>query len=199
MNIDIMIDVETLGKKDNTAIFQIYAEAFNKESYEIIDTFEAFIDINTVDPKLIDMDALYWWTQNYPETFRKLTKVTNSHKSEGDVACDFYLWLSNLFRRGLSFGDLSNNLYIWGNGSVFDNVKIKNFLQRNGFEYPIFYRNDMDLRTILRLASEISGLEEEQIKKDCTDLEATSHDAKDDVKFQIRLLQLCENLIKEKQ
>lgn len=192
MRIDVMVDIETLGKADNTAIFQIYAEAFNRDTFETIDTLELKININTIKPELMDMDTLYWWTQNHGELFKKLTETTDEHTGEYHAAYQLARWFENL-RFAYASGD--NDIYLWGNGSMFDNIKIKNLLTRNGEKYPIYYRNDRDLRTLIDCASRNSGLSEENIKELVTIGSEVQHDAKDDVAFQIRLLKKCYGLI----
>lgn len=195
LNIDVMLDIETLGKQDNTAIFQIYAEAFDRKTFKTISSIELLIDITTINPSLIEMNTLYWWTQNHPELFKQLTTVTDKHISEGMAAAKLHMWLKyELPFEGTTAPDV-NNIYVWGNGSVFDNIKIKNFLQRNSFDYPIFYKNDQDLRSVLRTASEVSGKSEEEIKKLAEFEGAVDHDAKDDVKFQINILKRCDELV----
>lgn len=196
--IDIMLDIETLGKQDNTAIFQIYAKAIDRETYETISDIELKIDIHSIKPELIEMDTLYWWTQGNPELFKQLTEVTDAHVEEKFAAVDLYWWIDSLKYKNMT-SDKRNDIYLWGNGSVFDNIKIKNFLKRNGFEYPIFYKNDQDLRTHLRTASLVSGLSEDEIKKQCEVEGATDHDAKDDVQYQINILKRCDELIFSKQ
>lgn len=194
--IDIMLDIETLGKQDNTAIFQIYAKAFNRETFETVDEIELKIDINSIDPSLIEMDTLYWWTQNNPELFKELTTVTEKHVSEYDGATRLWQWLNIDIPLWKAEHTNRNELYVWGNGSVFDNIKIKNFIQRNGYSYPIFYRNDRDLRTLLETASIVSGLTEDEIKKQCEIEGAVNHNAKDDVEYQINILKYCMNILK---
>lgn len=193
--IDIMLDIETLGKQDNTAIFQIYAKAVSRETYETVDEIELKIDINSIDPSLIEMDTLYWWTQNHPELFKELTAVTDDHMSEYDAATRLWQWLKNDISMFNQDHPNKNEVYLWGNGSVFDNVKIKNFLQRNGYSYPIYYRNDRDLRTHLESASMVSGYSEEEIKKQCEIRDAVAHNAKDDVDYQIEILKFCDRLL----
>lgn len=189
--IDIMLDIETLGKQDNTAIFQIYMEAFNRDDFKTIDSVEVKIDIRKIDPALIEMDTLYWWTQNHGELFKQLTEVSEdglSHCTEFIAAHTIYHFLKDLKGK-------CENLYLWGNGSVFDNIKIKNFLQRNGYDYPIFYKSDQDLRTTLRDASRVSGKTEEEIKKLAEFEGAVDHNARDDVKFQINILKRCDEIL----
>lgn len=189
-----MLDIETLGKQDNTAIFQIYMEAFERKTFAKIDAIELKIDLHTIDPSLIEMDTLYWWTQNHPELFKKLTTVTDAHVSEVLAAELLSQWIQDLLRLECDTFAHNNEVYVWGNGSVFDNIKIKNFMQRNSYNYPIFYKNDQDLRSVLRNAAMVSGKTENEIKKMAEFEGAVDHDARDDVKFQINILKRCDEI-----
>ena len=66
-------------------------------------------------------------------------------------------------------------------------------------EYPIFYRNDRDMRTIVELAALKTGAKTEKEFRELNyDKKYTAHDGFDDVKQQIDILSKSWNLLLEK-
>ena len=80
----------------------------------------------------------------------------------------------------------SKQVFLWGNGILFDNRIIKNKCKQFGFEYPIYYRNDMDVRTILEMAVFKEGLADQIAFRNTVEHIEPAHNAAIDVKNQIR-------------
>lgn len=78
-----------------------------------------------------------------------------------------------------------------GDGILFDNKMIQHQLELIGKEYPISYKNDRDVRTIVDLAGKKLGLTEKELKAKFKDDSLVAHNALDDVKFQINLVVEC--------
>ena len=57
-----------------------------------------------------------------------------------------------------------------------------------GLEYPIFYRNDRDMRTIVELAAYKTGFPNSNSYQKSFPNYGTLHDAFDDVKHQIKVV-----------
>lgn len=69
-------------------------------------------------------------------------------------------------------------------------------MQQYGIEYPIFYRNDRDMRTIVELASIKSGVKtEKEFRTVSRPEDYVEHDGLDDVKAQIYVLSKAWNII----
>lgn len=189
MRTDIMVDIESLGKNDDSTIFQISAISFNIETGEHIDTFNRIANIGIGDIN-VEGSTLLWWVKNNSELFKEL--LLSGEFATKDLLIDFQGWL-----RKIQLKSNKKDVYLWGNGILFDNRIIKSQLESMGRSYPIFYRNDRDVRTILELASIKSGLTEEELKDKYFDSELTSHNALNDVINQINLVTACYNIIME--
>jgi hypothetical protein len=72
MRIDIMTDIETLGKSNNTTVFQIAACAFDIETGKILSTFNQIANIERDKDILIDGGTLLWWLKTNKELLTEL-------------------------------------------------------------------------------------------------------------------------------
>jgi hypothetical protein len=131
----------------------------------------------------LEPGTLKWWMKENPSLLNKL--LSQGDHTERSLLLSFGLWLSHLMRdKKLD----KKSLYLWGNGIMFDNQKIKTKYESLGMNsYPIYYRNDRDLRTLLELASIKSGKSQEEIKEETADKDEVKHNAIDDVYYQIRI------------
>lgn len=179
----IMTDIETLGTKEGATIFQIAAAAFDMETGEIKNAIDLKLDISKVEDLVVDGDTLKWWLKTDKELLTKL--LNEGDLSEIEMLTQFNEWVDGQ----------EGSPKLWGNGILFDNLKIKHKLESLGLKYPIYYRHDRDVRTILALASSASGLSENAIRDSITREDERAHDALDDVRKQIRLVHHCFNLI----
>lgn len=186
MRADIMTDIETLGIKSNSTVFQVSAVAFDITTGLTYDSFNQIIDISKED-LIADGSTIKWWLNTDKELLSKLINDESALPAK-TVFINFKNWILNQ-------ADDLRNIYLWGNGIKFDNVMIDTQMKKYDLEYPIFYRNDRDVRTILELASFKSNLTEEQIKQLVTDKNETKHDAFDDCIYQIRLVKKCWDIL----
>lgn len=186
MRVDIMTDIETLGTKSHSTVFQVSAIAFNIFTGDTLSQFNEIIDIET-EELVCDGSTLKWWLNTDKELLDALLNNKNSIGKNGKyVFSNFNEWI-------LTRTNNVKDIYLWGNGIKFDNVMIDSQMSKYGIKYPIFYRNDRDVRTLLELASLKSGYTEEEIKQFVTDDNETKHDALDDCRYQIRLCHWCFN------
>ncbi|MCM3387206.1 3'-5' exoribonuclease [Ureibacillus chungkukjangi] len=191
MRTDIMVDIETLGTGEGATIFQIAAISFDITNGQIKDTFEVIGDIEKYNSLNVDGSTLKWWLNTNKELLSDL--LNKGIHDEYKMFEKFYNWITVQSETG----DMKD-VYLWGNGILFDNAKIQRELNACvGLKYPIFYRNDRDLRTLLELASMKSGLTESELKDLVADKEETLHDAFDDTKYQIRLAHKCYQILVE--
>jgi hypothetical protein len=189
MRIDIMTDIETLGTKSNSTVFQVSAIAFDVTNGNILSEFNEIINIECEDI-IADGSTIKWWLKTDKELFNRL--LNGQGKSGREVFELFNQWI-------LSKSDNPRDVYLWGCGILFDNNMIKTQMSKYGIKYPIFYRNDRDVRTLLELASMKSGYTENEIKDMVRDDKEVKHDALDDCRFQIRVACRCwEILMRER-
>lgn len=180
----IMTDIETLGVKEGSTIFQISAAAFNMQSGEILGEIDLKLDIEKAD-LVVDGSTLKWWLKTDKELLTQL--LHEGTLSEIEMLQQFADWMKQFENRRL-----------WGNGILFDNNKIKAAMEKNGIEYPIAYNKDRDVRTILALAADLTGKSEKEIKKEVEDVNHRAHNAIDDVHKQINFVRHCYELLKNK-
>ncbi|EJQ43996.1 hypothetical protein IEQ_04783 [Bacillus cereus BAG6X1-2] len=182
MRLDIMTDIETLGTNSDSTIIQISAIAFDIETGEYHEEFNRVADISkNVNPIQVTGATLQWWSNTNIELYKQL--LNSGMGSSEKILLDFNIWLKNLSHQG--------DLYLWGNGILFDNKMIQHQFELLGLTYPIFYKNDRDVRTIVDLASKKLGVSEKELKKQFEDENLVHHNAFDDVKYQINLVAGC--------
>lgn len=181
MRIDIMTDIETLGHKTESTIFQISAIAFDINTGEHIAKFNQIADITENEKMNVTGSTIVWWLNTNKEL---LTELLNKGEGSSEkLLRDFNQWLLEL--------SLEGELHLWGNGILFDNKMIQHQLESIGLMYPIHYRNDRDVRTIVDLASAKLGITEYELKQKFNDENLIAHDAFDDVQYQINLVFWC--------
>ncbi len=190
MRRDIMVDIETLGKKSDSTIFQISAISFDINTGEHYEVFNQIADVekNIFDLK-VDGSTLKWWLNTDRNLLTML--LNEGEESSEKILENFYEWLIHQ-----SSNDMKD-VYLWGNGILFDNKMIQTQLENLGAGYPIFYKNDRDVRTIVELASMKSGISEKELKDQYNDGLLVAHNALDDVKYQIKLAVGCYSILTE--
>lgn len=163
----LMLDLETMGNKSNSAIVSIGAVEFDIETGELGREFYERVDLQScLDAGLlVNGSTIYWWLEQNEMARREIAK---GGKKLLDV-----LLLFKQFTLGL--GDYQ----IWGNGVRFDVGILEDTYVVCGFqEMPWNFRNERDVRTLVSFAPNIK----EQIKFPFT---STSHLPIDDCKYQI--------------
>lgn len=184
MRVDIMVDIETLGKKSDSTIIQISAIAFDISTGSTIYEFNKIADITKNKKMNVDGSTIKWWLNTNKELLTEL--VNDGELSSEELLSEFYDFLTHIIAR-----NEKENVYLWGNGILFDNKMIQHQLESIGYEYPIYYRNDRDVRTIVDLASAKLGVTEKELKERFEDDSLVAHNAFDDVKYQINLVVGC--------
>ena len=187
MRIDIMVDIETLGKEDKSTVIQIAACAFDIHTGIIYNKFNQSLNISEDKNISVQGDTLMWWLKTNKELLTSILENGNC-STEKELVLSFNDWI-------ISLGD-KMDIFFWGNGILFDNRIIKYKIEQYGQEYPIFYRNDRDMRTIVELAAIKSGYKNEKEFKDNNIISGlVAHDAFDDVIYQIAILSKAWNII----
>lgn len=154
MRKDIMVDIETLGTGDNATIFQIAGMSFDITTGEIFDSINLIGDIEKFGNLGVDGSTLKWWLNTDKELLTDL--LNKGTMDEYELLEEFSKWIV----KQSNTNDMQD-VYMWGNGILFDNAKLQTAINScSGLKYPIFFRNDRDLRTLLELASLKSQLSE---------------------------------------
>src|SRR5699024_3293725 len=184
--IHVMTDIETLGLRDDATIIQISAIAFDIRTGEHMWEFDQVADIGKNEELVVDGGTLKWWL-NTDAVLLKSLLTKQSELSSEELIAEFQDWL-------MVISDYEPaNLFLWGNGILFDNAKLKLQMEALGLRYPVHYKNDRDVRTILYLTGEKTGLSEEELRNEVKSYDIKRHNAFDDAVYQIRLVSHCYN------
>jgi len=186
--VDIMVDLETLGLGDDASIIQIGAIRFDIKTGEVLSEFNQYVDITRSTPT-VDGGTLLWWLNTNSELLLKI--LNGGTRSICVSLMKFNEWIES------QEPEDEHTVYLWGNGILFDNAKIKHNMLKNNIEYPIGYKNDRDVRTLLEMASIKTGCSESEIKGLINNDGLVEHDAIDDCIYQARLVSMCFNMLME--
>jgi len=162
---DVMLDLETMGNKSNTAIVSIGAVEFNlltgetgREFYKVVD-LQSCLDVGLK----VQGSTIYWWLQQ-SEAARK--RIYDKGENLPSVLGAFDFWMQ----------DCVNKVKIWGNGARFDIGILEDAYAACHLENPWYFRSEMDVRTLVALKPEI---------KANYPMIGVEHDPIDDCKHQI--------------
>lgn len=166
----VMLDLETMGNKSNSAIVSIGAVEFNIETGETGREFYSTVNLQScLDIGLkINASTLYWWLKQNDAAKMKIC--------EGEKGSDVQLVLAELQDW---FNECIEQVKIWGNGARFDIGILEDAYVACGYqEMPWHFRDERDLRTLVAFAPEI--------KNDVmTNFQGIEHDPISDCKMQI--------------
>lgn len=178
--IDIMCDLETLGTKADSTIIQIAAIAFDIYGGKELSFFDKTVDLEKCKKMNIVGSTLKWWVKTDMELLSKL--ILGGTLSDKELLEEFHKWISDLKGQ-------YDEVFLWGNGILFDNKILQYQFESFGLKYPIFYRNDRNMRTLVELAAIKEGLKSEVEYREKHKLDyLKKHDAFDDVKQQIHII-----------
>lgn len=182
---DIICDIETLGLTSDCLVWEIAACVFERSTHKKIMSFHKCVDLTNVGNIIIDGNTLVWWLKTNPTLlYEKISGKADGVRyvySEEELCKDFLFWLYSI--SDATYG-LANweNIYFWGNGILFDNRFIKDKFQQYDVVYPIIYRNDRDIRTLVGLAAEKTGCKtDKEFREKYVLANTTEHNAFDDV------------------
>ena len=190
--IDIMVDIETLSVGEDPQILQLCAKRFDLMSGETFQEVNLGCDITQTGGEA-SLDTLMWWFKTDISLFSELVqKGIDGGMSEKEMINLFVVWINLIKDRD------SQNVFLWGNGVNFDNRIIQKKCEKYGLRYPIHYRNDMDMRTVLELAAIQEGVEDQVEYRKKQGFSGEMHNAADDVNNQIRdLCQAVKSLLQK--
>lgn len=135
--VHVMVDLETMSTEPNAAIISIGAVACRqgvilREFYSVV-SLQSCMDVG------LDVSAstIMWWLGQSEEARKAVRLASNTITKElGELNA----WAESL-----------NNPRVWGNGSDFDNVILKNAYKAVGLKPFWSYYNDRCYRTIKNL------------------------------------------------
>lgn len=162
---DIMLDLETFSTDVNAVVVSISAVEFDYETGEIGREFEMGLNINeqTANGGVIDGDTVMWWLEQSDEARAKLLNVISCPII--DVLKEFNTFCTEVAPERL-----------WGNGSTFDNVILRQLYKRCKVDFVVPFWADADVRTIVSIFN---------IDKREFVFAGVPHNGIDDCKFQI--------------
>ncbi len=200
--IDILVDIESLGRTADSLIYEIGAIAFDRETDKEISTYHCSLSIKNMKDITITASTLLWWLKENPELMRHVLSGENESEvdevfyDEKSLLSSFVEWIKYDIDRKLGkFGEYIN-VFLWGNGILFDNRLLKEHMEKYNIEYPIFYRNDRDLRTLIELAAEMTGCKDDKEFREKYVLKnTTEHDALDDVRNEYNAMKVAYEII----
>lgn len=167
----VMLDLETMGNKSNSAIVSIGAVEFDIETGETGREFYKVVDLQScLDAGLIvNGSTVMWWLQQ-DKAARELVL---------QESMEIALVLFHLDRW---FSECIQGFKIWGNGARFDIGILEDAYVKAGYkEMPWGFRGERDLRTLVAFAPEIKTL----VVDEWTKKGAVIHDPIVDCKIQI--------------
>lgn len=164
----VMVDLETLDSGNNALILSIGAVEFCPETGLGREFYGVALREGQVEryARTVSVSTVEWWAQQSAEAQKVFTDP--GANALDVVLKNFAAWFG---------GDGQ----VWGYGSTFDNVVLRNAFKAVGVACPWSYRNDMCHRTLLNLGK---GLVEVPAR------EGTHHNALDDARYQA----ICANI-----
>ncbi|EOS93103.1 3'-5' exoribonuclease [Erwinia tracheiphila] len=146
---NVMIDIETLGKKRGCPVLSIAAVQFDPQTGNTGDAFYERISYDAaISYGMPEISTIQWWDKQSEEA---RDAAFNGNRLPVDVAAELRAFLHNVG---------GGRCIPWGNGSVFDITILEGWFDRvnpltdaYGEDiYPWKYRNIADLRTLVRVS-----------------------------------------------
>jgi len=163
---DVMLDLETMGRKSNAVIVSLGAVEFNLDTGEIGREFYEVIDIQScLDLGLkVEGSTIYFWLQ---QSQQARDAICHEPKHLSQVLLDFTVWME----------DCVEKINIWGNAARFDIGKLEDAYVACGLHNnPWYFRSERDVRTLAAFAPDIKANEP---------VFGVEHNPIDDCKYQI--------------
>lgn len=144
----LMIDLETMGKKDNAPIVSIGAVFFNPSNGRTGAGFYAAISLESsmLHGGIPDAETIIWWLKQSPEARSAIAMADTM------TLIDALELFSDFISENSDAGD---DVQVWGNGASFDNVILRSAYDRANIECPWKFWNDRDVRTMTEMGKAI--------------------------------------------
>lgn len=163
--VNVMLDLETMGRTTTAVICSIGAVKFTVEG-EILDTFYCTVDAKDCKNHGLttDKSTLEWWKKQPKHVLDQLVKDCLPLR---DALTNFSKWYG------------TKSLPTWGNGVAFDNVILRNAYEAVGMNAPWKHWEDRCYRTMKNI-----------IIVEPPARDGDHHNALDDAMFQAKHLQM---------
>lgn len=171
---DVMLDLETFDNLATTAIVQIGAVVFDRDTGNIIEEFKADVDPQScIEVGLtIGVDTIMWWLKQSEEARASITSTPRGRIQE--VLANFNSFITR-------HEPDPRKVNVWCH-ATFDFPIMQNAYKAIDKDPPWHYRSARDLRTLTDLA----GTNIYAIRR-----KGTYHDALSDCKHQIKQFRMC--------
>lgn len=157
---NVVVDLETLAKKENAAILSIGLVEVDLTAGFIGSTLYVELDLAQSQRYGFDLDAdtVMWWMQQSDEAKQLFARCNEKDALPVPAA----LMQVSEFILGEpadeDYGEVPNpRVNLWGNGSSFDNVILRNAYDRCGITPPWAFWRDRDLRTAKDMVEALTG------------------------------------------
>jgi len=133
---NVMIDLETMGTRPESAICSIGAVKFDIDR-GIYDEYHQSINLKSCEKvgMVFNADTLTWWLKQDEKAYNFWIDSKNNIR---DVLISFGKWLGP-------------NAFVWGNGAMFDLTILENAYQRFGLWVPWKYPHALCYRTVAKI------------------------------------------------
>lgn len=166
---DVMIDLETLGRRPGCIILSIGAVMFDPEAQTLGSEFYTVVNQDScrlnhdmhIDPETAD-----WWRKQSNEAQKVLREAKLPDAPSLILACGGFAGWLNAARA-------SDQVRVWGNGSDFDNPILAEAFRRTQISLPWQFWNNRCYRTLKNLYPQVAAVRS-----------GTHHNALDDAKTQ---------------
>lgn len=176
---DVMLDLETMGTKPNSAIVAIGARLMDLGSLTLGNGFYRSVSLKSCMEHglILDADTVMWWLQQSAEARAAIYTSTVSLEY---ALQEFSQWLADnkVAQREVT---------MWGNGSDFDNVLLANVYRTVGIAVPWEFRNNRCFRTAKAMLPKVD-----------VQRTGTHHNALDDATHQAQVLLAALRLDRER-
>ncbi len=148
--VHVMVDLETMGKKNNAPIVAIGAVVFDPATGSIGESFYKVVCLESSVNwgAVIDPSTVIWWLKQSSEARSAI--VNDDAIPLQDALLQFREFVSDNVAGG------SKKAQVWGNGASFDNSILRSSYDCIAEDYPWEYWNDRDVRTMVELGQAIS-------------------------------------------
>lgn len=143
---NVMIDLETLGKRAGCKVMSIGAVVFGQAGVSETHRFSAIISRHAQPPGLHeDPETMEWWSRQNKEAYNRLFGDDAQGHAMPRVLASFSHWLN----------ELDGEVLVWGNGADFDNPILSAAYHACGMAQPWGAWNGRCYRTLKNLRPDI--------------------------------------------